>query len=262
VEEEARAYRQAFDGFDRLVQEIDPMGNVVQHRFDPNGNPLNTRMDGELLDVAGTAGNVRLQESRMEYDSMDRAVRQEAAFFVASTGMPLGDGWQTTTTAYSDNSQIIRVINDNGHQTSTVYDTANRAVRVTDHKGNSVVQTYDANSNLIEEVEMELSDLGGPPERFVTSYEYDNLDRLIRETDSAGHHIRLHLPGSLKEALSTLRPPPPFHENLKEAELGRCQGQLLAIHRYAVRILLKNERPNPENPPAGLPPTRLCPSEN
>ena len=42
--------------------------------MDANGNVTTNRLDGELLDVAGSGSNVRLAESDHMYDSMDRRI--------------------------------------------------------------------------------------------------------------------------------------------------------------------------------------------
>jgi uncharacterized protein RhaS with RHS repeats len=38
---------------------------------------------------------------------------------------------------YSDTSQVLRIIDDNGHERLRLYDTVNRLLRITDPKGNS-----------------------------------------------------------------------------------------------------------------------------
>jgi RHS repeat-associated protein len=76
------------------------------------------------------------------------------------------------------------VVDDNGNQRHFEYDTANRLRAVTDAKENKVICSYDENSNLISIMEVEKSDLASPDETFVTSYQYDNLDRLVMVIDN------------------------------------------------------------------------------
>ncbi len=186
-----------YDAYDRMVASTDPMGNVTELRYDANGNvggdvepgvlhDFGTRVFGELDDVDGSAGNQLLSEQMYEYDAMDRLVVRRSAFFDTATGTPIDDGQSTTTLEYNDNSQIVRVVNDNGHQALTAYDTANREALLTDQLGNTVAYDYDANSNLIARTETELSDLGSPQQEFLTTFEHDGLDRLISETQHAG----------------------------------------------------------------------------
>ncbi|MCH8148708.1 MAG: RHS repeat protein, partial [Planctomycetes bacterium] len=185
-----------YDGYDRRVTSTDPMGNVTIYHYDPNNNlggfqdaaetirnPFAVRVEGELDDVQGSAGNVRLSETWTQYDKMDRMILSEVEFFEADTqtailipGVPT-PGKSTTTTQWSDNSQVTQVVNDNGHRTDTAYDTANRRRVLTDHLNNMINYVYDNNSNVTAMVEVEKSDLGGQDQSFTTTHTYDNLDR-------------------------------------------------------------------------------------
>jgi len=187
LEDTPRVHRYVYDGYDRLISETDPMGNVMTYHYDANSNRASERIDGELNDVAGGGGNVRLSETTFVYDAMDRRIRTEGAFFDTETQALISDGKSITQTFYSDNSQIIRAVDDNNHQTLTTYDTANRVSVVTDAKGNATAYTYDPNSNVVSSAELEKSDLGNPDEIFVTNNTYDNLDRLIRTVDNVGN---------------------------------------------------------------------------
>ncbi|UCC29379.1 MAG: hypothetical protein JSU86_14400 [Phycisphaerales bacterium] len=187
LEDILRVTDYTYDGYDRLVSSLDPMGNVTTYHYDANHNRVSTRTDGELVDIPGGAGNVRLHEAAYAYDPMDRLTRTEIEFFDTDTQIPIDDGKSITQTFYSDSSQVIRGVDDNGHETLTTYDTANRRSLVTDQKGNTVAYTYDENSNVTAITEVEKSDLGNPDRTFVTTYAYDNLDRLTRTTDNVGN---------------------------------------------------------------------------
>ena len=187
LENMPRVLTSVYDGYDRLVTLIDPMGNVTTFNYDVNHNRVRSLMSGELVDVPGSVGNVRLEDVTYVYDEMDRLIRTEAEFYDTDTQAPIDDGKAITQMFYNDNSQIIRVVNDNNHAMLTAYDTANRQRMVTDAKGNTMTFTYDANNNAIAVTEVEKSDLGNPDEAFVTSNVYDNLDRLIKTTDNVGN---------------------------------------------------------------------------
>ncbi|MHC4414366.1 MAG: RHS repeat domain-containing protein [Planctomycetota bacterium] len=195
----------AYDGYDRLVMSTDPMGNVTEYHYDPNGNtggarvpgelnPFGVRVLGELDDQEGSAGNLRLSQMTYQYDEMDRVTSAVAAFFDTQTQNPLPGGQligkAITRTEYTDESQLRLVRNDNLHETVTAYDTASRVLVVTDAKDNSVTYEYDANSNVTAMIELEKSDLADPDEEFTTTYTYDGLDRLIATTDNAGNTNR------------------------------------------------------------------------
>ncbi|GIW39486.1 MAG: hypothetical protein KatS3mg076_0063 [Candidatus Binatia bacterium] len=190
IEEEPRVWKTVFDGFDRPFAHVDPMGNTMQYHYDANDNVVSTRTDGELVDEPGEGEAVRLGEASYLYDPMDRLVESRRAFFDTESQQPIGDGASVVRMEYSDNSQLLRVENDNGHAVRHEYDTANRLRRATDPKGNTVEYEYDANSNLVRRTEVERSDLGSPDETFVTRYAYDNLDRLIEHVDNVGNTHR------------------------------------------------------------------------
>ncbi len=192
-----------YDGYNRLLTTTDPMGNLASYHFDANGNRTSNRTDGELVDVPGAAGNVRLSERMTVYDAMDRKIADELQFFDTATQNPIGDGLATAQTLWSDNSQVIRVTNDNNHATMTAYDTANRRSVVTDAKGNTVTYGYDQNSTVTSVVEVEKSDLGSPDEVFTTTYAFDGLDRLISTTDNVGN-INRHFYDSRNNRTRTL----------------------------------------------------------
>ena len=181
----------AYDGYNRLVASTDPMGNLVSRHFDANSNPVTTRADAELIDVPGSLTNVRLSETTYVYDALDRLIRTEDEFFDTNTQAPLQGGQvlgkAITGIEYSDNSQVVRVLNDNLHATSRAYDTANRRSTVTDHLTNIRTYLYDNNSNVTSATSVEKSDLGNPDQSFTTTYAYDNLDRLIQWIDNVGN---------------------------------------------------------------------------
>ncbi len=199
LQDTPRITTNTYDGYDRMVSSTDPMGNVTEYHYDPNSNvggdrepgepnPFGTLVSGELIDVEGSAGNVRLSQMTYVYDEMDRRTRAEVEFFDTETQDPIGDGQSVTETQYTDNSQVSQVTNDNAHATTTVYDTANRVLTVTDAKGNTVTYQYDENSNVKSVLEFEKNDLPDQPdEEFTTTNEYDNLDRLISTTDNLGN---------------------------------------------------------------------------
>jgi len=176
-----------YDGYNRLFSMTDLMGNVTSHHYDASGNRTNTLVMGELDDQPGSTANVRLSEAFWRYDEMNRPVRQDVAFFNATNQAPIGDGLATTRTTYSDNSQVLAVINDNNHGTTNRYDTANRLGVITDAKGNTIAYSYDSDSNVRGLMEAEKSDLDGHVENFTTTFAYDNLNRLASTTDNIGN---------------------------------------------------------------------------
>lgn len=187
IEDSPRILITTFDGYNRPVTVADPLGNLLHSSYDPNDNRVRTRFEGELLDGLGSAGNVRLNEVGFTFDAMNRLVRTESAFFDPATQAPIGTGTAIGQVFYNDDSDIVRMIDANGHEQRRVYDTANRLTQTVDAKGNSVTFAFDANDNIVTATESEIPDLGGPAEIFVTRFEYDGLDRQTRMIDSAGN---------------------------------------------------------------------------
>lgn len=180
------------DGYNRRTTATDPMGNVTTHHYDANGNMISQRIDGEVVDVAGSAANIRLSERTYQYDAMDRRIRQDIAHFDTQPPQtPIGDGFSTTQWVYADNSQVTGSNDDNpGHVTTYAYDTMNRRVAVTDAKNNTATYNYDADSRITLKIELDKSDLGTTDETFNTTYAYDGLDRLIQTTDNIGNMLQ------------------------------------------------------------------------
>lgn len=177
------------DAYGRVVLELDPMGNVTTRNYDPNGNLVHERVDGELCDVAGSAGNVRLMEASHVYDAMDRLVRSDVQHFDPATQAPLGDGLSRTDWTYTDRSEVATVRDDRGSETGLCYDTAGRLEFETDDVGNSFRNIYDANGNVVQLVETEVQSAGGPNLSFTSTRLYDAIDRLTLSQDSAGNEV-------------------------------------------------------------------------
>jgi YD repeat-containing protein len=184
LEETPHVTELTYDGYDRLVAVHDPIGNETLLSYDANGNTIRRRVNGELVDLPGAQDNDRLTDIRYEYDPMNRLVREDKEFFDTKAQTPIGTGLATTRVEYSGTSQIIRIVNANGHTNSIAYDTANRRRTFTDAAGNTITLDYDRNSNVATVSEVEKPDLDGPDERFTTRFLYDNLDRLTATIDN------------------------------------------------------------------------------
>jgi YD repeat-containing protein len=165
----------------------DPAGNVTLFSYDRAGNLVRIRHFGETNDVPGGTGNIRLAETRYEYDSLNRLVRHRQAFFDIFTQLPISDGENTTTFAYAPNGQLICETDDLGRTTRYTYDTAGRCVAITDPATNRVEFSYDANGNVTLIRQVDRSDLGGPEQVFFVSRTFDACDRLTGETDNVGN---------------------------------------------------------------------------
>ena len=175
-----------YDGYRRMTSETDDLGNVTTHTYDANGNTVHELRFGEITDVPGGVGNVRLSERVTAYDEMDRRVTVDTKHFDTATQTDVGDGSSLATIDYSANSQVLVLTNDNGNPVTFTYDTTNRVESVTDPGGNVTEYAYDLNSNRVGVTKTEVPTLAGPPQVFVHTYAYDCLDRLIGATNTIG----------------------------------------------------------------------------
>ena len=91
---------------------------------------------------------------------------------------------------YTDAGRVARVIDDLGNATSYRYDVLGHRTGQADARGNTTTWAFDADSNLVGEARTEKSDLGRADRSFTQTYEYDGLDRLVRQVDSASHAWR------------------------------------------------------------------------
>lgn len=189
LENSPRSLTREYDGQNRLVKTTDAMGNVVLYHYDQNGNVLSERAEGELADVAGSAGNVRMSEKTFVYDALNRLTRRSISHFNPATQAVIGDGVSVSDFTYNDNSQITSVKNDNLHTSTFGYDSAGRKTSAVDPRGNVNLLTYDAAGNVIAVGDTEKQDLGGPDQVFNATFAYDALDRKTSDVDPSGNRV-------------------------------------------------------------------------
>lgn len=177
----------SFDGYDRPVLVIDPMGNERTYQYDANNNLVRRGYFGQLDDVPGDSGNVKLFAENATYDRLNRLVRLDTEFFDVATGQALDDGFSTMSYQYNNANLLVAGVDDNGNVTRRSYDSYYRPLRFHDAAGNFTEFEYDALSNLIRLTEVDQSDEGGESETFVQQFEVDNLDRIARHSDNLGN---------------------------------------------------------------------------
>lgn len=165
----------------------DPMGNVTTFNYDANDNLKVVRHFGETNDVPGTNGNVRLAESRFDYDGLNRCFRTHDLFFNPATQSAIGSGDAVSSCVLAPNGECVSVTDSLGRTTSFAYDTANRLSSATDARGNISVSVRDAMGNATAITRTELPDGGGGPQVFTTTYAYDHLNRCVSASDNVGN---------------------------------------------------------------------------
>ena len=178
-----------YDGFDRCVTTVDPMGNISSRAFDANDNLVYERTNGETDDRPGDNGNRKLAETRYTYDTLDRCVACIDSFFDIFTEAAISDGEATTAWTYAPNGELISITDDNGATSAYTYDRAARVASVTDPRGNVTSYTYDPSGNVLLATQADLSDVSAGQQVFTTAYTYDTLGRCITATDNVGNSV-------------------------------------------------------------------------
>jgi YD repeat-containing protein len=180
----------AYDGFDRCVTTIDPMGNTASRAFDANDNLVYERTTGETDDRPGDKGNRKLAETRYTYDTLDRCLSRIDSFFDIFTEAAIDDGEATTTWTYAPNGQFVSRTDDNGATSAYTYDRAGRLASVTDPRGNVSSYAYDACGNVLMATQSDLSDVTAGQQVFTQTYTYDTLGRCITAIDNVGNRVQ------------------------------------------------------------------------
>jgi RHS repeat-associated core domain len=177
--------RRQYDGFDRLVKIIDGEGNEHATGYDLVSNPIQSTLQGPVDHAATTLS--LLTQTDTTFDELSRAYQVDWRHFVTKTGVNVGDGHRITQMKYDKDGKILEVTDDRGLKTTTQWDTADRKFKTIDQLLNEMEHAYDANGNITSTTERDLStDLGSGLNTFVTTFEYDGVDRVRKSTDNAG----------------------------------------------------------------------------
>ncbi len=189
----------AYDGFNRETTVTDFLGNEATSTFDVASNRIRKTVMGHPAGQPAGA-NVLLSRTEIAHDELRRVFRVDRDLFVASGFAPsrqpdLRDGDSDgTVTRFIEHDALSRrtfTVEDDGEAGAVIYDGAGRVVERRDALGNRTLTTHDANDNVVrtEEIEVASGDRV-PAQTFVAHSVYDQLDRLVRFTDSAGQTTR------------------------------------------------------------------------
>ena len=215
---------QLYDGYDRLVSTVDPVGNQSFYEYDPVSSVSSVRAFGPVGGTTPTSNGAAtltqplapgsfsqplLLHHEYFYDEMVRLFQVDHELYVCDgssancSGVtftrtpvlidgPLGgtnDGLVTTRYEYDRNGRMTFAVEDDTGTGRTLYDGYDRPIKSIDRESNEVEFAYDDSSNLIEVRKLDVAQPLVPPtpaEVFLTTYEYDSLDRMIRATDNLG----------------------------------------------------------------------------
>jgi len=162
----------------RVSEEIDPSSDLAtEYEYDANRNRTLLRK-GEAVN-----GNDPENVVATLYDERDLV-------FTVTRGEGSAEA-STTQLDYDGNRNLVREIEGTEDPTPAetlhLHDGYDRKIRTTDPMGNDTVQSYDANDNLVVlRIEGEIDDQPGSASNVrlqETLYEYDALDRQIRERE-------------------------------------------------------------------------------
>jgi YD repeat-containing protein len=156
-----------YDGFDRTTKVTDAGGNYRTSAYDSSSNVTTS----SAYDVFGTL----LVQSTSTYDQINRAY-VSARLAKDHNGIPIGDGWNTSTTVFDKNSRMISSTNDNGVTNTSYYDAANRTTETRDAVGNRTLYTYNANGATEQVDYIETNGLNGASEPSHVSYILNRSD--------------------------------------------------------------------------------------
>ncbi|WP_280524034.1 RHS repeat-associated core domain-containing protein [Enhygromyxa salina] len=186
LEGPTRVTNYVYDCADRLVSIQDTMGNQTTYRYDPAGNRVEERFEGELVDLPGASGNLLSRRTTVSYDTMNRPVVTTRDHFDPMTQTQIGDGASVTTLAYDGESRVILETDDSGGQTTHDFDAVGRPWRTVDAEGNAVELAYDDNGNVSERELTDAPTMAGAALVGVWTYAYDEQDNLVQTTDPIG----------------------------------------------------------------------------
>jgi RHS repeat-associated protein len=170
-----------FDFFNRQVAESDPNGNGWVRQFDDASNML-TEEDGAVSKTSAAATLV-LNRTYQRFDEAGRRYQKTRDIVLGTDERTLADPEAgenpTVKTLFDPGSRTSAGFDANSNASHLAYDADDRIVTFSDALGNFRAYAYDPNSNLTNLTETEVAGPGvaGPPERYVTTFNYDELNR-------------------------------------------------------------------------------------
>ncbi|HAC66219.1 MAG TPA: hypothetical protein DCF68_22465 [Cyanothece sp. UBA12306] len=141
IEDDEDTFRTDYDGADRVIQTIDPVGNTVEYAYDDNSNLIETK-ETDVSQVAGVADQVFLTTSF--YDSLNRLQQTvnnigQATFYrydsrnnlvaIADSQGPVTGETINRRGGFTEGALTVNAINDFGNVTRYFYDGISRQTR-------------------------------------------------------------------------------------------------------------------------------------
>ena len=186
-----------YDGFDRVVETLDALGNRTLNSYDVASNRIRRQFLGHPPGRP-EAANVRLTETLFRHDELNRVFQVDQPLFLAAGFAPSrpidlrdqnADGLVTNRFEYDALSRLTFTVEDDDELGRIIYDGASRPIATMDAEGNRRTMEYDQNSNpTVVRLFERATDDRVPEEEFVAFYVWDQLDRIARV--SADHTAR------------------------------------------------------------------------
>jgi YD repeat-containing protein len=190
-EEESRSW--VFDGFGRLVAEVDELGGVRRLELDDAGRVIEEAFLGSAggISPVGRSGaaNVLLARTRYGYDERGRRARVLRSRF--GVGGPSEGAAAEEVFTLDANGRTAAVRDAMLAVRRFDHDGAGRLIRSVDADGNETRRDYDGNGNCVRTIERRRSSAASPGgERIVTEHAtvrvFDALNRQVAEVGPSG----------------------------------------------------------------------------
>lgn len=149
---------------DKLVKEIDPLGNVISYSYDANGH-LATRTDacGNIVTYNYNANGRLLKKSYPD------GTEETFTYDVEGNLLTAANKDISYAFTYDTTGRMLNSADSNGKTIHYAYDSAGNKIRVTYPDGSIINYTYD-NANRLKIISTPVGSF---------TYEYDNLGRRI-----------------------------------------------------------------------------------
>ncbi len=181
------------DGYDRVVQRIDRLGNREEYRYDSADHVVGTLHYGPV--DASSAAEELLARTDMRYDARGRAFRVDKHLFhyagrsvgaLDDGALDPGDGLVSTLMVLDRLGRTVGVVDADADVSVTAFDGISRPIATQDALGNSVEREFDSNGNVVSTRSIQVSPLISTNEVFEWSSRFDALNRLVEEKEPNG----------------------------------------------------------------------------
>ncbi len=214
-----------YDGFDRLIQTTDAVGNVTVFRHDPEGRVIEAIERGVIGGATPTdrngANNVDLTKATQRYDEAGRSYEMEQAVFVADgVTLPSGNravahtgGGLAANSVANDHTATVTLVDGTGQATGNASYVLTRSVY--DRAGRTVTAIQDNAAATIRD--------------------YDGANRSIRETDALGNEVAYQYDGNANVTAVTRTEKCTITQPAVADEVFRSALRYDAVNRLVVR---------------------------